>query len=133
MGQPPGGTDPAPSRRKPALEASRTRLEALEKRELPQLVSQLDQAAREEKLAAEERVRLTGELAAAGREADKLRARAGASGTEGGPGGDPALGRGAGKPASGGGIRPGPAGNCPHRAHRLSEPHPDAGTAACRQ
>lgn len=59
---------------KARLEASRTRLEALEKRELPQLVSQLDQAAREEKLAAEERVRLTGELAAAQEGADKLRA-----------------------------------------------------------
>ena len=59
---------------KARLEASRTRLEALEKRELPQLVSQLDQAAREEKLAAEERVRLTGELAAAREGADKLRA-----------------------------------------------------------
>ena len=38
------------------------------------MVSQLDQAAREEKLAAEERVRLTGELAAAREGADKLRA-----------------------------------------------------------
>lgn len=59
---------------KARLEASRTRLEVLEKRELPQLVSQLDQAVREEKLAAEERVRLTGELAAAREGADKLRA-----------------------------------------------------------
>ena len=107
---------------KARLEASRTRLEALEKRELPQLVSQLDQAAREEKLAAEERVRLTGELAAAREGSGQAPGRAGTSGTEGGPGGDPALGRGAGKPASGGGICPGPAGNCPHRAHRLSEP-----------
>ena len=55
MGQLPGRNRPGSVRSKPVWRSSRTRLEALEKRELPQLVSQLDQAAREEKLAAEER------------------------------------------------------------------------------
>lgn len=56
------------------LMAARTRLETLEKRELPQLSAELDNAAREEKQTAEELLRLTGELAAAREGADKLRA-----------------------------------------------------------
>ena len=56
------------------LEAARTRLGTLEKRELPQLLRQIEENIREEKLAGEERTRLTGELAAAQEGADKLRA-----------------------------------------------------------
>ena len=56
------------------LEAARTRLGTLEKRELPQLLRQIEENVREEKLAGEERTRLTGELAAAQEGADKLRA-----------------------------------------------------------